>query len=146
MNSDSWASYRAAMPPECFGEPDDEPRRRSPPHCSRCGRFFNPKAEGARTDYIPATLISEEEVNELCPKCAEVTPLPPSDEELKEWARREIEAYNNAMAAAWEAEMAANRGPCERCGRELPGGHATNICEECVTSDESPYTGEEIPY
>jgi hypothetical protein len=25
MSSESWASYRAAMPPECFGEPNDGP-------------------------------------------------------------------------------------------------------------------------
>jgi hypothetical protein len=50
MTGDSWASYRAAMPPECFGEPDDdddEPRdpRGRPIDCTPRGaivRWYEP--------------------------------------------------------------------------------------------------------
>jgi hypothetical protein len=151
MKSGSWSSYRAAMPPECFGEPDDDlPRSPSPPRCDRCGRFTGRgPGSGSRLDVTPASIFGDGGCELLCPACAARTPLPPTEEELREAERRTFAAEEAAHREVWEREAAEMRGRCQWCGTKLPDGRAVDVCAACeasVTADELPYDGEAIPW
>lgn len=154
MNSGSWSAYRAAMPLECQGEPDDDrPRRATTWRCDRCGKFASRKpGSGSRLDVTPGSVFAGETIEWLCGACAAVTPLPPTEEQVREWERWELEAYDKAHAesmAATYAEIEAMASRCDWCGRELPSGRTVDVCEACersVTADEPPYDGEEIPW
>jgi hypothetical protein len=150
MNSGSWSSYRAAMPIECQGEPDDGPRRNSPPRCDGCGRFLCTKpGSGSRLDVTPDSIFGPETFEWLCPACAARTPLPPTEAGLREAEREADEAYARMMADEADREAAAMQGRCRWCGAKLPQDRTVDVCATCeagATADDKPCDGDEIPW
>jgi hypothetical protein len=150
MKSGSWSSYQAAAPLECFGEPDDEPRRHSPPNCGACGRFVDCKpGSGARFDFTPDSVFGPERAEWICAACAATIKTPPTGAEVREAEREATEAEEAALQEMWEAEIAARAGSCRWCGLKLPDRNPTDVCPACVagvTADEPPSSGDDIPW
>lgn len=120
MNSASWSSYRAAMPLECQGEPDDEPPiRLTAPKCFGCGRFFSMK---------PGSGYRSDDDGWYCGKCAPKVPRPPTPEEEEAARREELAAYEQV----WKEELAALEGKCAWCGRDMPPEENSDVCAACV--------------
>jgi rubredoxin len=150
MKSGSWSSYRAAMPIESRGEPDDGPRRHTPPRCDGCGRFFSGKpGSDARLDITPDSIFGPESAEWLCPACAARTPLPPTEAEMREAEREADEAYTRALAEEADREAADIQGRCQWCGAKLPAGRVVDVCAACeagATAAAEPCDGDEIPW
>jgi hypothetical protein len=156
MNSGSWSSYQAALPPEARagGEPDDDRPYRRQDRCDGCGKFASRKpGSGSRLDVTPESMFGPERVEMLCPSCAARTPLPPTPEQLRRAEGEAIEAdaeYTRAMIAEADAEAAARVGRCDYCGKGLENPRAVGgICKPCEASiypDVEPFDSDSIPW
>lgn len=126
MRSEAWASFRAAAPPEYFGEPDDFDAPEQP-RCRRCGAFasWKPTQEGQAEHHF-GEIVWFAVWN--CGRCGAVIdqsesvvgkvygPLPPwSDPYMVRTENGEWRDYHEMEMEAWAADEA------DRYGRDLDG-------------------------
>lgn len=137
MKSGSWASYLAAMPPECRGEPDDDGDEGPPT------RFFF--ACGCLASD-PGNAVRDEQIEWACDK---------HEAEFAAAEERDRRECEEVMARVWAEEAERLRTQCQWCGAPVPDG---GLCDPCrkeeawlkaggdPAPDSPPFESDMIPW